>query len=382
MLAALVFFIIAFFTLCNTSYAALVPKPPAVNASSYILIDANSGMTIVEENADLVLPPASLTKIMTSYIAEYEIEQGNVSKEDLVPISVKAWRKGGSKMYIQEGTRVKLIDLLRGIIVQSGNDASIAVAEFIAGSEESFADLMNQHAKRLGMKNTHFVNATGWPAETHRTTARDLAILSRALINDFPQHYSIYSEKSFTYNDITQPNRNTLLGANNMVDGIKTGHTEEAGYCLVASGQDDQGMRLISVVTGTSSTKARSRESQKLLTYGFRFFDSVEVAPANTPLQSPKVWKGSVSQVNIGIAKPLQVTIPRGQAQTLKLNYELPAILSAPITQGQQLGQLKVILEDKTIASTPLIAQNAVKPAGFFVRVWHSIMLFFKGLFG
>ena len=249
----------------------IIPRAPDVAASSYILMDAMTGRVLVEHNADTPLPPASLTKIMTSYVAANELENGTISLDDMVHVSVKAWRAEGSKMFIQEGTQVRLEDILRGIIIQSGNDASIALAEHIAGSEDAFADMMNQHANLLGLSNSHFENASGLPAEGHHMSARDLATLAQAMIERFPSHYSIYSEREFTYNDIRQPNRNTLLFRDSAVDGMKTGHTEEAGYCLVSSAVRD-GMRLIAVVMGTASEEARAQETQKLLTYGFRFF--------------------------------------------------------------------------------------------------------------
>src|SRR5690606_8664739 len=253
--------------------APLIPPAPTVAASSYLLIDADSGKVLTEHNADTPLPPASLTKMMTSYIASMEILKGQLLEEDEVLVSEKAWRMGGSKMFIEVGNRVRVIDLLRGVIIQSGNDASVALAEHIAGSEESFADLMNSHARRLGMNNTHFENATGLPGENHVSSARDMAIMAKAIIEDDPQHYAIYKEKEFVWNGIRQPNRNLMLWRDNTVDGLKTGHTDEAGYCLVASAKRD-GMRLISVVMGTASEQARAAETQKLLTWGFRFFET------------------------------------------------------------------------------------------------------------
>ena len=374
-------FFLALISLSSNLLANIVPAPPTINASSYILIDAKTNTTLIEHNASLRIPPASLTKIMTSYITEYEIEQGNIMPSDRVPISIKAWKKGGSRMYVQEGTKVPLIDLLRGIIIQSGNDASIAVAEYIAGSEDSFADLMNQHAKRLGMKNSHFVNATGWPAKNHYSTAQDLAILSRALIRDFPQHYSIYGEKSFTYNDITQPNRNTLLGWNDSVDGIKTGYTEEAGYCLVASAFQ-KNMRLISVVTGTASTRARAEESQKLITYGTRFFESVTIAQPHTSLKNLPVWKGLASSVNLGVAEEWRVTLPRGTKDSVELKLSYPETFLAPLQKGQEAGEALLLQAGKTIQKRPLVHLETVEKAGILTRIWHSIWLFFSGLFG
>ncbi len=358
----------------------IIPAPPEVAASSYILIDAESGRVIMEKNADQPLPPASLTKMMTSYVVEYEAERGKIKYTDPVLISVNAWRTGGSKMFVREGTTVSVEDLLKGIIIQSGNDASVAIAEHIAGSESAFADIMNQHAKVLGMNNTHFVNATGLPAQNHYTSARDLAILAKALITHFPEQYKIYAEKYFTWNDIRQPNRNLLLWRDNTVDGLKTGHTDEAGYCLVASAVRD-GMRLISVVLGTTSEEARARETQKLLSYGFRYFETHPLYSAGVSLQDAQVWKGTVDTVSLGLAEPVAVTIPRGQKDKLQATLEIDSLLQAPLTEGQVLGQLKITLGDEVVAERPLIALQAVEEGGFFKRLWDSIILFFKGLF-
>ncbi len=358
----------------------IIPAPPEIAASSYILIDADSGRVIMEKNADQPLPPASLTKMMTSYVVEYEAGRGKIKYSDPVRISVNAWRTGGSKMFVREGTMVSVENLLKGIIIQSGNDASVAIAEHIAGSESAFADIMNQHAKLLGMTNTHFVNATGLPAENHYTSARDLAILAKALIQHFPEQYKLYSEKYFTWNDIRQPNRNLLLWRDSTVDGLKTGHTDEAGYCLVASALRD-GMRLISVVLGTSSEEARARETQKLLSYGFRYFETHPLYTAGTSLQDARVWKGTVDTVALGLAEPVAVTIPRGQKDKLQATLEIDSLLQAPLTQGQVLGQLKVTLDDEVVAERPLIALQSVEEGGFFKRLWDSIILFFKGLF-
>ena len=358
----------------------IIPAPPEVAASSYILIDAESGRVIMEKNADQPLPPASLTKMMTSYVVEYEAARGKIKYTDPVLISVNAWRTGGSKMFVREGTTVSVEDLLKGIIIQSGNDASVAIAEHIAGSESAFADVMNQHAKLLGMTNTHFVNATGLPAQDHYTSARDLAVLAKALINHFPEQYKLYAEKYFTWNDIRQPNRNLLLWRDSTVDGLKTGHTDEAGYCLVASAVRD-GMRLISVVLGTTSEEARARETQKLLSYGFRYFETHPLYSAGVSLQDAQVWKGTVDTVSLGLAEPVAVTIPRGQKDKLQATLEIDSLLQAPLSEGQVLGQLKVTLGDEVVAERPLIALQAVEEGGFFKRLWDSIILFFKGLF-
>ena len=268
--------------------ASFIPDPPKLAAKSYLLMDADTGKIIVEKNAHKELPPASLTKMMTSYVASYEIVNGNINLDDQVRVSIKAWKTGGSRMFLREGTYVDVENLLRGIIIQSGNDASVAIAEHIAGSEDAFADLMNRHADRIGMFNTNFLNSTGLPAPKHHTTAADLALLAQAIIKDFPEHYKIYSEKSFVYNNITQKNRNTLLWRDATVDGLKTGHTEEAGFCLVASAKKDN-MRLISVIMGARNESIRADESQKLLTYGFRFFETHTLSRAQEPITETKI---------------------------------------------------------------------------------------------
>ncbi|WP_111655885.1 D-alanyl-D-alanine carboxypeptidase family protein [Isoalcanivorax indicus] len=363
-----------------SAQATLVPRPPQVEASGYILMDAASGQVIVEHNADEALPPASLTKIMTDYIAAREIAHGNLRMDDKVTISVKAWRMGGSRMFVREGTQVSVEDLIKGIIIQSGNDAAVAIAEHIAGSESAFADLMNQHARRLGMTNSYFTNATGWPDEAMYTSARDMAILARALINDYPENYELYREKSFTYNNITQQNRNLLLWRDPSVDGIKTGHTEAAGYCLVSSAERD-GMRLIAVVMGTSSEQARARETQKLLTYGFRFFETYEAYAAGEVLMPARVWMGKQSEVNLGLADDMTLTIPRGAHDRLDASMSLRSDLRAPVAAGQQVGTVTISLDDEVLLEQPLVALADVERAGIFRRLWHHLVLFFKGLF-
>ncbi len=359
---------------------ALIPAPPQIAASSYILMDATSGKIIVEENSREQLPPASLTKMMTAYIVEYEMAEGNVAPSDEVLVSVKAWRTGGSKMFIKEGTRISLETLLKGIVIQSGNDASIAVAEHIAGSESAFADIMNQHAQILGMNDSHFVNATGLPSEEHYSSAYDLARLARAIIQDFPEQYGLYSEKYFTYNNIRQPNRNRLLWRDKSVDGLKTGHTDAAGYCLVSSAKRD-GMRLISVVMGTTSEEARARETQKLLNYGFRYYETHELYTAGQGLLESKVWAGQSDVLNLGVAKDVVVTIPRGQKGKLEASLDVDSIIKAPISMGQEFGRVKVVLNGESVVDEPLIALEPVEEGGFFKRIWDLIKLFFIGLF-
>ena len=368
--------------LSSLSYAApsLIPAPPSLAAKSYILIDATSGKVLVEHNADQVLPPASLTKIMTSYVAAHEVTKGNISLTDQVRISVKAWRKGGSKMYIKEGDFIALEDLLRGVIIQSGNDASIAVAEHVAGSEEAFADLMNQHAVALGMNNSHFVNATGWPAKNHHTNARDLSTLTQALIQSFPTHYDMYSEKHYTFSKIKQRNRNLLLWRDSTVDGVKTGHTEEAGYCLVASAEKN-GMRLISVVMGTKSKEARATESQKLLTYGFRFYETHQAITAGDELNVTTLWMGAQDTLKLGVGSDVVITVPRGKTEALKAELDIDSEIRAPILKGDTYGQLTLKLNDEVVAEQPLIALEDIEKGGLFKQLWHFLYLFIIGLF-
>jgi len=358
----------------------IIPAAPQLAATGYILVDADTGKVLVEKNADESLPPASLTKMMTAYIVSHEVQRGNLREDDMVNVSVKAWRMGGSKMFIREGTQVSVRDLLLGVIVQSGNDASVALAEHIAGSEDAFVDIMNQTAVRLGMTGTHFENSTGWPAEGHVTTARDMAILARAKIKDHPEYYSFYKEKQFVWNDIRQPNRNLLLFRDDSVDGIKTGHTDEAGFCLVASAKRGD-MRLISVVMGTTSEEARASESQKLLSYGFRYYDTRNLYSAGEVLNQAKVWKGVGDQVSLGVSDAVKLTLPRGRHEDIEARLQIPEIITAPLTAGQEIGQLRLLLDDELLAEVPVVALNSVEQAGFFARVWDSIKLFFRNLF-
>lgn len=366
--------------LASSSYAAqaLVPQPPQLAAKAYILIDALTGEVIVENNADQLLPPASLTKLMTAYILDYEVAAGNVSLEDQVRISEKAWRTKGSRMFIQEGTFVKLEDLMRGIIIQSGNDASVAVAEHIAGSEEAFADLMNLHAVRLGMTQTNFKNATGLPANGLETTARDLAILARAIIRDYPEQYQVYSEKEFTFNKIRQPNRNKLLWRDSTVDGLKTGYTSAAGYCLVASAKKD-GQRLISVVLGAAGTESRAQESQKLLTYVMRFFETHLLYDAGEVITQARVWGGVEDYVDLKLEEDLAVTIPRGQAKYIKATIDINTEIEAPLLAGDVLGKLVITLDEETIVSRDLIASKDLREGGFIKGMVDSITRLISG---
>ncbi len=358
----------------------IIPRAPDIAAASYILMDAKTGKVVVEGNADEPLDPASLTKIMTTYVAEHELEQGTINLDDEVFVSVKAWRTEGSKMFIQEGTRVRLEDILRGIIIQSGNDASVALAEHIAGSEDAFADMMNFHARDLGMRDTYFTNASGLPDMAHKMSARDLAILARAMIQRYPEHYKIYSEREFTYNGIRQPNRNTLLFQDRTVDGMKTGFTDDAGYCLVASAVRD-GMRLIAVVMGTASTDARAVESQKLLSYGFRFFETHQLFDGAKVLETQQVWSGKANSVDVGVDEEVFITIPRGDAGSLQVNIDIPGTLRAPIEAGQVLGTVVVSLGDEVYYEGPAVAMQAVERGGLLKRLMDFLHLFFLGLF-
>lgn len=358
----------------------MIPSPPMLSASSWILMDANSGEVLVSHNADEKLPPASLTKMMTAYIVEREISQGNISPDDMVTISVNAWQTGGSRMFIREGTQVSVHDLLRGVIIQSGNDASVALAEYIAGGVAPFADLMNQQAQQMGMENTHFVNPTGLPHENHYSTARDLATLAKHIIQDYPDHYDIYSEKFFTYNDIRQPNRNRLLWRDPSVDGLKTGHTEAAGYCLVASAKQGD-MRLISVVMGTDSDEARTQATQKLLNYGFRFFETFELYEKGAVLNEARVWGGEADSLRLGVAEDIYLTVPEGRREDMTAKLNIQEVIKAPVQAGQRLGTLEIMLGEQVIKEQPLIALETIEQGGFFKRIWDMILLFVTGLF-
>lgn len=370
------------FTLSSIATAAqsAIPAPPDLAASGYVLMDAATGHVLVEHNASEELPPASLTKLMTAYIATKEIQNGQIGEQDLVTVSEKAWRTGGSRMFIEVGTQVSVSDLLHGVIIQSGNDASVALAEHVAGSEESFASLMNATAKTLGLTNTHFENATGLPSAGHYSSAMDMARLARSIIHDEPEHYAIYAQKEFTWNGIKQQNRNQLLWRDSTVDGLKTGHTDEAGYCLVASAKRDD-MRLISAVFGAKSESSRTAETQKLLTYGFRFFESKTFYRKGTEMAKPNVWKGDKNNLRVGLQQDLTLTVPRGQAQKLVADALLNKNLTAPIDAGQKVGTVEVRLDDKLLHTADLVALESVEQGGFFKRFWDSVRLFFFNLF-
>lgn len=364
----------------------LIPAPPDIAARAWILMDAQTGKVLVEHNADERLPPASLTKMMTSYVISREMHEGRIKEDDEALVSEYAWRTGGwasgsSVMSLLPKTRVKVIDLMRGVIIQSGNDASIVLAEHMAGSERAFADVMNQQAELLGMTNSHFANSTGLPDENHYSTARDMALLARALIQDFPEHYAIYAEKYFEYDNHRQANRNRLLWRDSSVDGVKTGHTQEAGYCLVASAKRD-GMRLISVVMGTKSEEARARESQTLLSYGFRYYETAKLFTAGEVLsEANRVWYGKQDYLDLVAPEDVYATIPRGVKDELKTDLELSPVLKAPIEKGDELGRAAVTYDGKTLTEISVVAGETVPEAGLFSRLWDAIMLFFINLF-
>ncbi len=375
----IIFFLTA--TLVNAQQALeIIPAPPQLAAKSYVLMDAATGQILINNDGDERLPPASLTKLMTAYLATLEMKKGQVRPTDLVTISEKAWKTGGSKMFVEVGKQVSLGDLLHGIIIQSGNDASVAVSEYLAGSEDVFAELMNKTAAQLGMKNSHFMNATGLPDPNHFSSAHDMAILARAIIYEDPAHYAIYSQKEFLWNKIKQPNRNLLLWRDSTVDGLKTGHTEEAGYCMVASAKRNN-LRLIAVLFGTSSEKARAEETQKLLTYGFRFYENRTLYKKGVEVKKIRVWKGTNNEVSTGFAEDLSITLLKNQFNNIQLQVSAAKELMAPVVAGQVLGKVVVKVGDKIVYSTDLVALQTVEQGSFLSRIWDSIVLFFKRLF-
>jgi serine-type D-Ala-D-Ala carboxypeptidase (penicillin-binding protein 5/6) len=354
------------------------PTPPSLAARSWLLIESGSGQILAEQAADERLEPASLTKLMTAYLTFAALKQGTIKLGQMVTVSESAWRTGGSRMFIQVGTQVGVEDLIKGMIVQSGNDACVALAELLAGAEDSFAQMMNKEAQRLGMKATNFRNSTGMPDAQHYTTARDLATLSGALIRDFPEYYAqYYSLKEFRYNNITQPNRNRLLFVDPSVDGVKTGHTDAAGYCLISSAKRGP-RRLLSVVLGTTSDKVRARESLKLLNYGFQFFEAVPLYAKGEAVASLKVWKGKQNAVKVGFTSDLMVAVPNGLAAKVKSEFVPPKKLLAPLAQGLTLGVLKVTLDGKPFGEFPAVALEDVEEAGIFGRMIDSVRLWFN----
>ncbi len=354
-----------------------IPDPPAIDASSYILVDFDSGRVLAERDPDKPIEPASITKLMTAYLVDKAIADGDVALDEMVTISEKAWRMQGSKMFVEVGKRVSVEDLLKGLIIQSGNDASIALAEHVAGSEEAFVGYMNHQANLLGMSNTNFTNSTGWPDENHYSTARDIALLTRAVIRDFPETYRLYREKEYTFNDIRQFNRNRLLWRDETVDGVKTGHTESAGWCLVASARRGD-MRLVSVVTGTESDKARTQASQALLNYGYRFYETHRLYRAEDILKTARIWYGEQEQVSMGVGKDIYITIPRGRYRDLDASMEIDSEIAAPVERGQQLGQVNIRLDDELIVSEQIVALQSVAEGSLFTRALDSIKLMFR----
>ncbi|HEJ9095180.1 serine hydrolase [Serratia odorifera] len=369
--------------------AAAPPAPPQVDAKAFVLMDYNSGKILAEGNPDSRLDPASLTKIMSSYVIGQAIKAGKIKPTDLVTVGKDAWAtgnpvlRGSSLMFIKPGDRVPVMELNKGIVIQSGNDASIALADYVAGSQESFVSLMNGYAKHLGLQNTHFLTVHGLDAEGQFSTARDMALLSQALIRDVPDEYALHKEKEFTFNKIRQVNRNRLLWSSNLsVDGIKTGYTSGAGHNLVASATDGP-MRLISVVLGAPSDRVRFSESEKLLTWGFRFYETTTPIKADKPFITQRVWFGDVGEVPLGVAKDASITIPKGQMKNLKASYKLNSdSLKAPLAKNQVVGTIDFQLDGKVIDQRPLVAMQEVKEGNFFSRIWDRVMMTLTQWFG
>ncbi len=361
-----------------TAHAAVVtPTPPAIKARAYILKDYDSGEVLVEANADERMDPASLTKMMTVYVVLAQLADGKFRMEDRVPISKKAWKMGGSKMFIEVGKEVPVEDLLKGVIIQSGNDASVALAEYVAGDESAFANLMNQYATRLGLTNTNFVNSSGLPHPDHYTSARDMAIMATALIRDFPVHYPLHAVRAYTWNGIKQYNRNPLLRLDESVDGVKTGHTESAGYCLVASAKQGD-MRLVSALLGSDSEESRLAETRALLRYGFRFFETNRLYEGGTPITQVRVWKGTSEQIGSGLADDLYLTVPRGAWDKLATGISVDDSILAPVRAGQPLGVVNITLAGETVAERPLVALHEVPRGGLWRRISDSVKLWFQ----
>ncbi len=370
--------LIVFFTLTSPALAQQLPVPPTLAAKSWLLLEMGSGQVLTAEKPDERIEPASLTKLMTAYLTFAALRQKTIALDQPVPVSQKAWKTGGSKMFIRVDTQVPVEDLIKGMIVQSGNDACVALAEAIAGSEETFAQMMNREAKRLGMNSSNFTNSTGLPDPQLYTTARDLATLASALIRDFPEEYKkYYSIKEFRYNNITQPNRNRLLFIDPSVDGVKTGHTEGAGYCLVSSALRDQ-RRLLSVVLGAKSDATRASESLKLLNWGFQSYDAVILFPKDQPVATLRVWKGTQKTVRAGFEQPFMIAVPRGYADKVKSEFTTPPRLMAPIQAGQPLGSLKVSIDGKLYGEYPVPALENVGLIGIFGRTIDSVLLWFQ----
>ena len=364
----------------NISAQSLVPKSPKLNLSSYILIEASTNTVIAEFNSDNQIAPASMTKVMSGYIIADQIATGSISLDDKVLISEKAWKTGGSKMFIEAGKRVSVQDLLSGIVIQSGNDATIAMAEYVAGSEEGFVDLMNAYASEMGLTNSLFQNATGFSDPNHFSSAQDLAKLTKALINKFPEHYATYKEREFTFSGIRQLNRNKLLWRDESVDGVKTGHTDSAGFCLISSAQRND-MRLIAVVSGSESEDERLIASQRLLEYGFRFYATQKLVSQETKVTSAKVWGGKTNEVALGSTKDIYLTLPRSEFKNIKANYQFNDNLQAPIEIGQMIGSIEFTSNDRVVLSSPLVAIETVEAKGFFGMLWARLVYWITSLF-
>ncbi|MCG3841422.1 D-alanyl-D-alanine carboxypeptidase [Psychrobacter sp. Ps1] len=357
-------------------------QPPGMDNTAYVLMDYNTGEILAQKNANEALPPASLTKMMTSYIIEQRLASGDLKEDEQVLMSPNAWCRGSSSqscMYVPVNKTASVIDMLRGIIIQSGNDASKAMAEHIAGSEASFAILMNEQAQKIGMENSNFVNATGMPDEGHLASALDLSKLARAIIKNSGDYYSIYAEKEFTYNGITQGNRNALLITDPTVDGLKTGHTDAAGYCLVAS-SNREGMRLISVIMGTKSQQARADQSRELLNWGFGHFTTVTKAPAGQFVSKLPVWFGEADEVELATGDNLQILTSKTQKNKITTVVDIPESLEAPIKKGQEVGKMMAVIDGKAVASVPIIATNDIEQSGFMSRTWEHIVRWVKNL--
>ena len=359
---------------------SFIPNPPSLDVKSFILIEPKTNTIIASFNEDAPIEPASMTKVMSSYVVADQIKNNFLDLEDMVLISEKAWRMEGSKMFIQEGKKVSVLDLLKGVIIQSGNDATVALAEYVGGTEEGFVDLMNAYANSLELSNTLFQNSTGLPDGNHFSSAADLAKVSAALIENYPEIYQYYKEKFFSYNDIRQKNRNNLLWKDDSADGIKTGHTSSAGYCLIGSAKRND-MRLIAVVAGSNSDKARFNETQRLLEYGFRFYATQEVIKEKTSLKEITVWGGKSNQISLGVAENIILTLPRPTFKDLKISYEYSNNLKAPIQDGEVLGSLIIKDGDSIVHATELIALDSVDAKGFFGRLWASFILWIRNLF-
>ena len=373
------------FTFLSTSIfvqaQSFMPDPPELSAKSYILIEPNTGTVIAEFNPTKEIEPASMTKIMTAYVAADYISQGLFTLDDQVKISEKAWKMKGSRMFIEESKKVSVLDLLKGIAIQSGNDASVAISEFLADSEGQFASIMNNYAEDLGMTSTFFLNSSGLPEEGHVSSARDLAILTSSFIKKFPNEYALFKEKEFTFNNIRQLNRNKLLWQDNSTDGVKTGHTESAGFCLVGSAKKGD-MRLITVVAGADSENSRFLSTRKLLNYGFRYYSTQKMLTAEKEYQTIKVWGGEEKSLGVGVLEDISITLPRTSFKDVRTIYKLNNNIQAPIQMGQKVGTLEIISNDKVVVSAELIALKDIKAKGFFGRMWSKFVLWVFSLFG